>query len=116
MRVISQDGTWDIPYEKVAIQRVGSKIYFLNANLMGVEESEGDECIAKYSTVEKAINVIDMFRKAYKEYSAMNITTNGIGQALVKINDTEENRKFVAYIANNLTSLLYFQFPEDSEV
>lgn len=88
MRVISQDGTWDIPYDKVAIQRVGNKIYFLNANLMGVEESESDECIAKYSTVEKAINVIDSLRNRYERHMQ----------------------------SPELRAYNYFVFPEDSEV
>ena len=37
MRVISQDGTLDMPYEEVIIQRFKSRIYFLNKNLTGVE-------------------------------------------------------------------------------
>lgn len=33
MRVISQDGTIDIPYEMVVIQRFEEDVYFLNRNL-----------------------------------------------------------------------------------
>lgn len=53
MRVISQDGTIDLPYEQVIIQRFQKDIYFLNKNLIGVEQLVGDMLVAKYSTEEK---------------------------------------------------------------
>ena len=34
MRVISQDGTLDVPYEQVVIQRHSYGIYWLNKNLI----------------------------------------------------------------------------------
>ena len=54
MRVISQDGTLDMPYEEVIIQRFRSRIYFLNKNLTGVESLNDDMQIVEYSTEEKA--------------------------------------------------------------
>ena len=54
MRVISQDGTLDMPYEEVIIQRFKSRIYFLNKNLTGVESLSDDMQIAEYSTEAKA--------------------------------------------------------------
>lgn len=113
MRVISQDGLYDIPCDSIVVSLSAemSKIYARNAY------SGYFQCVlAEYSNKEKALKVIDMFRKAYKEYSAMNITTNGLGQTLVQINDTEENRKILASIVNDLMRTLYFRFPEDSEV
>lgn len=65
MRVISQDGTMDMPYEEVIIQRFKSRIYFLNKNLTGVESLSDDMQIADYSTKEKAIKAIEMLRKAW---------------------------------------------------
>lgn len=65
MRVISQDGTIDMPYEQVIIQRFGSKIYFLNKNLTGVEPLTDDMQIAEYSTEEKATKAMEMLRDAY---------------------------------------------------
>lgn len=53
MRVISQDGALDMPYEEVIIQRFKLKIYFLNKNLTGVESLNDDMQIAEYSTEEK---------------------------------------------------------------
>lgn len=65
MRVISQDGTMDMPYEEVIIQRSRSRIYFLNKNLTGVESLSDDMQIAEYSTEEKAIKAMEMLREAY---------------------------------------------------
>ena len=65
MRVISQDGTLDMPYEEVIIQRFKSRIYFLNKNLTGVESLTDDMQIAEYSTEEKAKKAMEMLRDAY---------------------------------------------------
>ena len=65
MRVISQDGTMDMPYEEVIIQRFRSRIYFLNKNLTGVESLSDDMQIAEYSTEEKALKAMEMLREAY---------------------------------------------------
>ena len=65
MRVISQDGTLDMPYEQVIIQRFGKDIYFLNSNLTGVEQLVSDMVVATYSTAEKAQKAMEMLREAY---------------------------------------------------
>ena len=67
MRVISQDGTLDIPYEQVVIQRFKGEIYFLNKNLTGIDDLVGDIVIAKYSTEEKAQKAMEMLREDYKK-------------------------------------------------
>ena len=69
MRVISQDGTIDIPYDSVIIQRFGREIYFLNKNLIGVEQLVSDMDIATYSTKEKAIKAMEELRYAYMCHS-----------------------------------------------
>ena len=65
MRVVSQDGTIDIPYESVIIQRFGREIYFLNKNLIGVEQLVSDMDIATYSTEAKAQKAMEMLRDTY---------------------------------------------------
>lgn len=65
MRVISQDGALDIPYEQVVIQRFKGEIYFLNKNLTGIDDLVSDIVIAKYSTEEKAKKAMGMLRDAY---------------------------------------------------
>lgn len=70
MRVISQDGTIDIPYEHVVIMRYEKNIYFLNKNLTGVEQLTDDIEIATYSTIEKAKKAMDMLRNEYLNFMA----------------------------------------------
>lgn len=65
MRVISQDGTIDVPYEMVVIQRFEEDVYFLNRNLTGVENLINDITLAEYSTKEKAIKAMEMLREAW---------------------------------------------------
>lgn len=65
MRVISQDGSIDIPYEQVVITRYEENIYFLNKNLTGVEQLIDDIEIATYSTIEKAKKAMEMLRGTY---------------------------------------------------
>lgn len=55
MRVISQDGTIDLPYEQVIITRHDKSIYLM-------EHLTNDVEIAKYSTEEKAKKAIEMLR------------------------------------------------------
>ena len=69
MRVISQDGTIDIPYDSVIIQRFGREIYFLNKNLTGVEHLVSEIDIATYSTEEKAKKAMEELRYAYMCHS-----------------------------------------------
>lgn len=65
MRVISQDGSIDIPYEQVVITRYEENIYFLNKNLTGIEQLIDDIEIATYSTIEKAKKAMEMLRGTY---------------------------------------------------
>lgn len=69
MRVISQDGTIDMPYEQVIILRFERGIYFLNNNLTGVEQLVNDMVVATYSTEEKAKKAMEELRYAYMCHS-----------------------------------------------
>ena len=88
MRLISQDGTFDVPYEQVVIQRYRDGIYWLNKNLIGVESGgiSEDFKIASYSSEAKAIKVMEKLREKYKNFT------------LYK------------------EDFLYFQFPQDEDV
>ena len=69
MRLISQNGEIDIPYEQCVIQRFKEKIYFLNKNLTGVEQLVCDMEMASYSTEDKAEKAMEMLRGKYKDYA-----------------------------------------------
>lgn len=121
MRIISQDGTLDIPYEQVVIQRFRSEIYFLNKNLTGVEQLCSDMVIAKYSTEEKALKAMEMLRKAYVSmpilFQNVEITEDVVKQfeklkksgMIVQTMNNEPSK--VEYVNNCI-----FQFPKDDEI
>ncbi len=58
MRIISQDGTIDVPYEHTTLIREGAEIYLSSIKLR-------DTLIAKYSTEEKAVKAMEMCREKY---------------------------------------------------
>lgn len=100
MRVISQDGTIDMPYEQIVIQRFEREIYCLNKNLSGVHALD-DMCIAKYSTVEKAQKAIEELRYSY-------MCRNIAKMRNEPINDIDEK----LYMGLNGV----FQFPKEEEI
>lgn len=120
MRVISQDGTIDIPYEEVIIQRFRSRIYFLNKNLTGVESLSDDMQIAEYSTKEKAIKAMEMLREAYVGMPIV-MQNIDVSEDMAKeferlkkcgiIVQSENQPSKVDFINNAI-----FQFPQDDEI
>lgn len=119
MRVISQDGTIDVPYEMVVIQEFRNAIYFLNRNLSGVEDLTSDIMLAEYSTGAKAIKAMGMLREAYAGKPKLNVDEIpnlapqefgeklGIGDILLC---DKANTDF------SFSSNYYFQFPQDEEI
>lgn len=119
MRIISQNGTVDIPYEQVVIQRFKDKIYFLNKNLTGVEQLIDDVEIATYSTEAKAIKAMQMLRDAYagklicqnvdlSDDKVVEIMKNW-NMGAITVANSDATR--VDYINNTV-----FQFPKDEEI
>lgn len=108
MRVISQDGTIDVPYEQVVIQRYDRVIYFLNKNLTGVEQLINDIEMAKYSTEAKAIKAMEMLRKVYENNVFYHCTASSKRfEEVQRILSEEQFRKVTTE---------YFQFPQDDEI
>ena len=110
MRLISQDGTFDVPYEQVVIQRHSYGIYWLNKNLIGVEVPEiyEDFKIASYSSESKAIKVMEMLREKYNNNEFYHYICN-----------TDTFEKCMALLSDEKykeTTSEYFQFPKDDEV
>lgn len=106
MRIISQDGTFDIPYEMVTIQRHEEKIYFLSRDLSGIGDLTADLRLAEYSTVEKAKRVMEMLQAAYMKYVSS------------KIMSPEQIALTVAMLSEKEQVHIYglFKFPQDSEI
>ena len=108
MRVISQDGTLDIPYEDVIIQRFESGIYFLNKNLTGVEPFNDDMQIAEYSTEEKAKKAMEMLRISYENNEFYHHTAT-----------LERFTEFTQALSEEMFKKVtaeYFRFPTEEEL
>ena len=118
MRVISQDGTIDMPYEIVVVKRFGKAVYFLNRNLTGAENWVRDIELAKYSTEEKAKKAMEMLRDTYqygKRVSVPKIDESGIDKeddiALYNTRLINDFFKGGTYVPTKV-----FQFPKDEDV
>lgn len=107
MRVISQDGTLDFPYELSTI-RVYNEIIS-----MGM--CKDDSCrsiIARYSTEAKAVKAMEMLRERYKKLETMKVLASGTAEYMEKELTTDEMIKhYNAYCDMNA-----FQFPQDNEI
>ena len=120
MRIISQDGTIDIPYDSVIIQRFGREIYFLNKNLIGAEKLVSDMDIATYSTKEKAIKAMKML---IDTYTGMPIVMQNVDISEDVAEEFERLKKYGIMVrAENQPSKVdfinnaIFQFPQDDEI
>lgn len=119
MRILSHDGTIDVPYDLTSIQLCGTEIvaqgsYFGSGN-------DNFATVAKYSTEAKAQKAMEMLRTAYTGRFVTNadisddfneqlkeLMKGGFGTVIV--NDTNDSR--VEF--DNLNG--YFQFPKDEDV
>ena len=118
MRVISQDGTIDMPYEMVVVKRFGNAVYFLNRNLAGVENQVRNIELAKYSTEEKAKKAMEMLRDTYqygKRVAVPKFDESGIDKeddiTLYNTRLINDFFKGGTYVPTKV-----FQFPTDEDV
>lgn len=118
MRLISQDGGVDIPYEMSAliIEDFGSKVVIFASSMLFREKTF---VLASYDSVEKALKVMEDFKKSYSGFPMI------IGDDVLKPENNFEKLKNL-----NLTNLieqekdgkveylgsLTFRFPKNDEV
>ncbi len=108
MRVISQDGTMDFPYDNslafVSESNIKNNAY-VKMQLCGNPDIE---IVAEYSSKEKALKAMEMLRKAYNnnEFYHCTATTNTFQETMGLLS----NEKFKE------TTSEYFRFPQDDEI
>lgn len=112
MRVISQDGTIDVPYEMVVIQGFRNAIYFLNRNLSGVEDLTSDIVLAEYSTGAKALKAMEMLREQYSRIEIIKALASGTCKHMEESLKPEEFKDILKKYIN----MEAFQFPQDDEI
>nr|DAK93115.1 MAG TPA: hypothetical protein [Caudoviricetes sp.] len=120
MRIVSQDGKIDMPYEMVGIFRFKTDIYFLNKNLTGVVPLDDDVRLAAYSAEEKAIKAMEMLRETY---IGMPIVMQNVAISEDLAKEFERLKKYGVMVrAENQPSKVecvsnaVFQFPQDNEI
>ncbi len=101
MRVISQHGNVDLPYEQIVVCHAMESVIALH---------NGEKYVlGKYSSKEKAYKAMEMLRKAYESnefYHCMTATSDTFKEAVCLL----DNKKF-----EEVTSEC-FQFPQDDEI
>lgn len=105
MRVISQDGTMDFPYEISTIF-----IYPRTENVIAIQSAGDSEIsiIGRYSTEERALKAMEMLRKAYENNVFYHCTAGSKRfEEVQSILSEEQFRK---------ATTEYFQFPQDDEI
>ena len=123
MRVISQDGTIDIPYELSAVT-IGHKVDLskFNINIRSKLLDERPCIVAIYSTEEKAKKAMEMLRKAYVGSIVMfqNVESTDELKEMLKIHGIEtiyailDNQPQEIKFENHQN--FYFQFPTEEEL
>lgn len=109
MRLISQDGIIDVPYEQAIIEyeaceRNGEDVF----HIIFARTTRNTFPIARYSTEAKAIKVMEMLRE---KYAKLEIFKSVYQKGLL----TELNKELgFDEMQNILTSI--FRFPKDEEV
>lgn len=109
MRVISQDGTMDFPYDSSLVSVyegcINGRIY-VRMQLCGGYDDSVD--VADYSTKEKAVKAMEMLREQHEKVAFLRTIIN-----------TEKGTSFVSCLSETVFDKMtqnYFQFPKDDEV
>ena len=122
MRVISQDGTIDMPYEEVLIT-IGcsgdKREYHINGHLI-YQEGSSSVKIATYSTEEKAKKAMEMLREAYIGMPIV-MQNVDISEDVMKKFERLKKCGIVVQTENQpskieCTSSAIFQFPTEEEL
>lgn len=105
MRIISQDGCYDIPYESIMLQRLGTSIFGVTT---GLQESI---TIARYRKEAKAEKAMEMCRKKYADGEFNRSVLCGMEPQIEMLKDhVAQDYK------DSFCDKFTFQFPADEEV
>lgn len=110
MRVISQCGTIDVPYDYFSLSMSSGKYKDVEAAYIYCHNlsSPNGTKLAEYSTEEKAIKAMEMLRKVYENNVFYHCTAGSKRfEEVQRILSEEQFRK---------ATTEYFQFPQDDEI
>lgn len=110
MRLISQDGMIDVPYEQVSVELRDCDIW------CGYHPTLSQHLISKkfatYSNTDKALKVMEMLREQYMKLGMIKILASGTCEYMDKSLKKEEKMDiYTDYCRKHC-----FKFPDDEEV
>lgn len=105
MRVISQDGTMDFPYEISTIF-----IYPRTENVIAIQSAGDSEIsiVARYSSKAKTLKAMEMLKRAYDN--------NMFYHCMANSKRFEEVQSILSEEQFRKATTEYFQFPQDDEI
>lgn len=106
MRIISQNGNVDLPYEKTLI------FHAMEAVLARCEGYDKEIVLGEYSSMEKAYKAMEMLIEAYGKLEVMKVIANGTAEYM----ERELNEDEVNSINKQYRNMNFFQFPQDDEI
>lgn len=108
MRIISQDGCCDIPYEQAVVAHLDRTVVAYPLNDLG---SSDYIQLASYSTEEKAIKAMEMCRKQYSQCEFNKLVIPKTDENLAKVSIS-----LTGNVINQIAEKYVFQFPADDEI
>lgn len=114
MRVISQDGTIDIPYENSSLSVFCVGYVEPKRTLICCRNSclKEEEKIAEYSTTKKAIKAMEMLREQYARIEIIKALASGTCKHMEESLEPEEFKNILKKYIN----MEVFRFPQDDEI
>ena len=104
MRVISQQGNVDLPYEQIVVCHAMESVIAL---------FNGEKYVlGEYSSKEKAYKAMEMLREQYGKLEVMKVLASGTAEYMEKALATDEMIKHY----NTYCDMNVFQFPQDDEI
>ena len=113
MRIISQSGLLDVPYELIAISPYSKNMATIVGTFPGNDIGKGDRVyiLAEYSTEEKAIKAMEMCREQYAQSQLNKDMIQKVADTLSKISVS-----VIDDVRKQLAEKYVFQFPADDEI
>ena len=113
MRIISQSGLLDAPYELIAISPHSGNMATIVGTFPGNDPAKGDRVyiLGEYSTDEKAMKAMEMCRE---QYAQCEINKHLIQKAADNLEGVSIT--FTGEVRNQLADKYLFRFPADDEI
>lgn len=113
MRIISQNGLLDAPYELIAISPYSGNMATIVGTFPGNDLGKGDRVyiLGEYSTEEKAMKAMEICREQYSQCEINKHLIQKVADNLEGVSIT-----FTGEVRNQLADKYLFQFPADDEI